>query len=837
MYKRLLTLMVMAATLLTASAQKAGDYVYTDAGKFRITTGENLISNGDFTKSTEDWTTDGGFKLNTDTFSVENAGPDGSLCLVVNKKDNGPATGSSLLRKIPVTRMQNYVISYQVKGNDEGVATTITTGASVKNYQNIFFNTDGSLEPAIPIATAQTYNFDWTTFSYSFAAVDDGFIVVHFYAPYVATLFDNFSIMEAEEVIDDRQVARVKSQVQAYLENPLFANGHDVLEGYIAAVDQYVEEGDINGYNEIVSMLDDAVAEFLNQNSADITSRVPNGNFDDLTPTSANQVKAGAWTIDDLGRAENASYKTRWAVKSAADEGAPYTGNYLQDDYPTGYLLRQATVSQTLENMPAAQYMLTVKARANFISNTKKYEDREPRGIKVTLNGDETECWPIDAVQANTYSAYTTLAEPGQLKLGFSIPDSVANHVDMDVVSLRIIGWTQDQVVEYFDGKEFAEARQALKAVIDQAAALKADESLLYGKVQLDSAIVSSTNVYETAAVIDQLTDEVPLLNAAINTFNKANAALKALRETIATAEATLPDDRYQQGRDALTAAIDAAKAYIATLTADNHQEAGFTDSDIVKQTSALNTAIDQLKLSNTATEADKLVADEKFTFVTWAAADGAEYISGIDFDNPIEALGATGTFVYKETAKFAGNDLSKRFAFSETNTKLSLNPLHGLEVNPTGKNLVSMAILDLKEGDQVTIDWDMANQTHSLYVASANAKYTKADGTEVTFTKTGKQSANQLANDDNTNGLGGKVRTTLTMTAEGNLEFYQGSSNSTLRISYVGITYAENVADGIATVNPETKLQNQYYDLQGRRVSQPGRGLYIFNGKKIFIK
>ena len=41
----------------------------------------------------------------------------------------------------------------------------------------------------------------------------------------------------------------------------------------------------------------------------------------------------------------------------------------------------------------------------------------------------------------------------------------------------------------------------------------------------------------------------------------------------------------------------------------------------------------------------------------------------------------------------------------------------------------------------------------------------------------------------------------------------------------------------GIETVNSETINNNRYYDLQGRSVAQPVKGLYIMNGKKVMMK
>lgn len=41
----------------------------------------------------------------------------------------------------------------------------------------------------------------------------------------------------------------------------------------------------------------------------------------------------------------------------------------------------------------------------------------------------------------------------------------------------------------------------------------------------------------------------------------------------------------------------------------------------------------------------------------------------------------------------------------------------------------------------------------------------------------------------------------------------------------------------GIHAVNSEKIKDNSYYDLQGRRVAQPTKGLYIVNGRKVVIK
>ena len=50
------------------------------------------------------------------------------------------------------------------------------------------------------------------------------------------------------------------------------------------------------------------------------------------------------------------------------------------------------------------------------------------------------------------------------------------------------------------------------------------------------------------------------------------------------------------------------------------------------------------------------------------------------------------------------------------------------------------------------------------------------------------------------------------------------------LRFNFPGAT-------GIGGVTVPATLSNAYYDLQGRKIAHPTRGLYILNGKKVFLK
>ena len=74
----------------------------------------------------------------------------------------------------------------------------------------------------------------------------------------------------------------------------------------------------------------------------------------------------------------------------------------------------------------------------------------------------------------------------------------------------------------------------------------------------------------------------------------------------------------------------------------------------------------------------------------------------------------------------------------------------------------------------------------------------------------------------------------------------YMNTNKAYLDVSSVAgaksftLEFVEGEATGISevrTLDPQTIRDGNYYDLQGRRVENPTHGLYIINGKKVFIK
>ncbi len=99
----------------------------------------------------------------------------------------------------------------------------------------------------------------------------------------------------------------------------------------------------------------------------------------------------------------------------------------------------------------------------------------------------------------------------------------------------------------------------------------------------------------------------------------------------------------------------------------------------------------------------------------------------------------------------------------------------------------------------------------------------------------------NNIIPKDNENGLSGSCRVQFDMIEDGTLDFYFGSSGTTMYIYYIGITYAENVT-GIEDVNANVKPNDgKIYNISGQYVGNSFNGLkaglYIQNGKKYIVK
>lgn len=828
--KTLLLSALASLACLTGMAQGAGDYVYSAAHRLKITTGENLVSNGDFADGLNGWTTDGSHALSPDTFQIVSDGPDGSQCLYVAMKDNGPGTGSSLLRKIPVRAGNTYYISYSVKA-DEEVTTTVTDNYNGKNYQNVFFNTDGSTNAETAIAKTQNYSVDWDTISYSVTAPSNGYIVFHFYGPYTGTRFDNFRVLEAVEVADDRLVNAAIARLQAYIDNPLFPNGHETMNEVIAELNALLATDDNEAVTELLATVEnEVIPAYLDLNTVNVSQYLLAPDFDALATTSALKSGTGttygnAWTVTGL----------RWKVAGADDT---FTTNHISRSIPGGYSLDEGRLYQTTTLLPAGKYMFTMKANALRYKdkNETVMDNYDIRGMKIYVNGDSTECFPIDTARVTTYEVYADVREGEPVTVGFYMPAGVANVVNLDFTQLRAIGTTQEAIEAYVGKRQLDNAKATLKVSIDSATVYTHSADYIYDKDSLTVDIAAAQAVYDASQDADEVTAQTDSLNGAIRTFLKHNNIYRTLVAAIANAEGKLADDSYTTGRDALEAALATAKSHLATLPGTDRTA---DDAASLAQTEALNQAVSDFIVANSTSG-----QDEVFSFAQWADIAEPVYPTQLSTEGITTSGGAT---LYPETATFVGNNIGNRFAFLNTNCKREATG-NGLEVNCTSKNATAMAITNLVAGDQVTVDWAMGNAKHSVYISSGNATYVNANGETVSLTLKGSKAktASHKLNNDNTDGVAGQTRTVLTMTADGTLDFFLGSSNSTLRIGFVGIKHADPTGiSSVSSGDAEAESSDEsVYSLGGQRVASGvaalrnlPKGIYIYKGRKIAVK
>lgn len=829
--KHLLTILGFAAVSMTGMAQKTGDYIYTNEGRFKVVSDENLVVNGDFSNGLNDWLTDTDKPLDADTFQIVQDGPDGSDCVYIAMKDNGPGSGSTLKKAVPVMAGTTYYITYSAKC-DQDVTTTITGGANVKNYQNIFFNTDGSLTSTDQIAKATSYSTEWKTIAYSYTPEENGYIVYHFYGPYLATRFDDFKVMEVQKVPDDREVENVIARLEAYRDNPLFPNGHETMDAIIAEIRELLKADDFYGMETMFGIVDnEVIPSFLDYNTVNVTSYIPKANFDDLTPTSA--IKSGtettfenSWTVTDV----------RWKV-AAADDVFPT--NYISRNIPGDYTLKEGKLFQTIPTLPAGKYIFTMKCQAAKYSNKNNTIDEEYdiRGFKLFINNDSTEMYPIRYNKIGTYDVIGEVKEGESVTIGFYMPGDIANDVKLDYTELRAIGMTQEDIDNFFNAKKLEEVKKSLKTSIDSAVSYISSAYYLYEKDILQNVVDEADAVWQRSTDIEETEAERDSINDAIKTFIKHNSLFTTLKKTIDAAQQQLDNNPEAKGRKELADAISVAVAFADGLTPDKgttHEDSVAVDQATVEHTKTLEKALAAFTMANTGQD-----DDEKYEFAVWGPLDNGDYRSLLA-ENPIET--SSGALLYTELSNIAGNSLNGRIAFY--NTKLTTTCTEkGLSVTYSGKNSTVMAVTELNAGDRLTLDWAMANASHSVYVSSGNAKYSDNEGSEVEFTLKGqaaKKESHKLVA-ENTNGIGGMTRTVITMTADGTLDFFLGSSNSTLRIGYLGIKKVAPNGIGIIDIDDKNQDTHGVYSLSGIKVADSladlPKGIYIVDGVKVVVK
>lgn len=822
MKKCLLTLMFGLTGLASAVAANVGDYVYTATNRYKVI-GANLVTNGSFAQNTTGWTTFNGNQMDAEKWALNlEAGPEGQNTIQSTNPD-----ANEMAQSIPLEGGKVYVVSYQAKAL---VTTTTTSKMGNFCYAEAYTNATGGFSKSDAgyrsVIGAVAYNTGWTTITDTIVCNNPEYLQIVFQNIREGVELTNFTVNEVTQISDDRELDKVVAYANSLLANSSFTNGREDLEAAIAMLEELRSEESESVINDIISSFrNESIKNFLDANTVDMTSRVPNASFDEINMTNMLKTngKIGVWNTTG-GR-----YITRAA-------SSPFETKYLERSTTAISPLGEGTVSQKID-VPEGKYMLSVDllAKVYYYSKTTPYvvnPDSSFAGIRLVANHDTTLCQPIFSSKLNTYTVYTDVNAGDSLSICVLMPKDVGHMVCMDNFQLRKIGGTAEDVEAYYVAKSFAVSKDNLNAAIENATTNMNNSRYFYGKDSLNIAIRLATQIRDTATVAASLDAGRDSLNTSLNVYYKINKLYRTLYDDIAIAEEKLADNTMPNGRSALAEALDHAKMFIAGLSPDPTDKVA-DDQATLAEGQALEAALTAFVLANTET------ADEAYPFALWYRESTApSYVSQLAADAVVTSGNAS---LYVDNGLFAEHTLNSRFAYLNNGITTEANQ-YGLQVYYATKNKTVLSILNLTAGDQVTIDWSMANTSHSVYISSGNATTTYTTGETVAFTKLGslaKVDSHKLLS-DNAQGVGGSCRSVMTMTADGSLDFYFGSSATTMRIGYVSIKHADPT--GVQAVDTSTTHHSAIYNINGQRmdgtrVSQLKKGIYIVNGKKLLVK
>lgn len=175
-------------------------------------------------------------------------------------------------------------------------------------------------------------------------------------------------------------------------------------------------------------------------------------------------------------------------------------------------------------------------------------------------------------------------------------------------------------------------------------------------------------------------------------------------------------------------------------------------------------------------------------------------------------------TTFYNEAGHFQAAEGTQVFKAGLSGTTLTLSPISDRIVN-AGKAVI------------------LKSNSANIFLTSSNSGTTSEGGYE----------GNSLRGTTTTIPNPNYGQTYVLNKGENGIGFYKLKSTGTIGAHKAYLTSGATAREfflfdeettGVNTLNGERKTMNgDYYDLQGRRVAQPTKGLYIVNGKKVVIK
>ena len=421
MKKRLLLAAFALVGTLSSYAYEVGEYVYTSTQKFKIT-GENAVTNGDFSEGLVGWSGSDEGAVSTDAWTIDaGAGPNGENVL----KSLGATAGVAVCQVAKNLAPGSYLASLQIKGADNRTAVGTTIAA---NYVGIFKNTDGALNqvastdeaPVTGISTAQNFNADsWVTLAFLFDYADGDQVVLHLEQLSTDVMVTNIVIQPAIEVYDDRVVTATLNYYKALLEDENFnveaaADAKaNMLEGVIPVIEGMMEAGELDDISAAEEMMTQMAAEF--ETYLAVTSRRMN---DKLAGTD------NVASLAAVGRGGNRPATYANLDLQGGNWGHIANTDYLMSAIQNGYA-HTATYTAFNKYFPAGKYFFSAEIRN---ANTGKVSwPCEPRFNLATdcqmFIGADTVA--VDSVAGEDYRRiymFADVAEAGAFRAGVYWP-------------------------------------------------------------------------------------------------------------------------------------------------------------------------------------------------------------------------------------------------------------------------------------------------------------------------------------------------------------------------------------------------------------------------------
>jgi|GEM_PF-2514799 len=546
-----LTAMAFATSL---SAQNVGDVVRNSKGKYQVT-GQNMITNGDFSQGLTSWKSGSGNELSSTVFATTDDTPTGSgkaLSVLADKGSTSAVSDSALLDSWKVDAGKLYLFSYYVKSgttdnitNSSLYAYQSLDGTSGKDAANGYDNTD--LGNVVKFGTA------WKQVQYVFNG-QGPYFVMNFYNLAAQEKFANFFLGEVTEVANtDSLQADIDKANQMLSQQDIYVNGRDEMQGAIDDATSMLTSTSVKEVNDAILALEYAMKQFAAANTIDLTSRITNADF---ASNAKNSTSFKGWTSSGFKGNVSASYTSTdgSTVKSFVEQWTSSSASSLRTIKGSG------DVYQVLSKLPAGTYVLAADAMATQQGDASVIVT----GAQLHFN-DQT----VDVATGNGefhhYTLTTKINAGETLTLGYKYADFTGNWLAVDNFKLSFVGDTVafKKALEQIDA---ADAQVALKALVDSATTLKDNaEYPMYKQVLTDS--INAYSSYVTSVDLTQLNQAQTALKAALDSFYNANNQYFALQKVITDAEAKIADESYKNGKDALTTAITEAKAKLAELT------------------------------------------------------------------------------------------------------------------------------------------------------------------------------------------------------------------------------------------------------------------------------